>query len=333
MANYGGFCGTGLFVLKSKTPVPLTAVHYDVDVTSFAARIKIQQTYRNTETDPLECVYGFPVNDQAGIIGFVVTIDDRTLVSHFKEKDEAFQEYTEAISRGDGGYLLDQSDRSDDTFVLSVGRLPPGKECTVSIIYVSTLESVTDTKMRLVIPMSLSPRYNPNPGASAGGVVPPEKYQATVPYLATLLGTINAVGVISSVNSPTHPLAVTLVGPQTVSVTFGANQQPLDRDLVIEIEVKTNPQYHVEVERIGENTYAAMYAFIPKATTDTGNNINTELIFLVDCSVREANAAHPTSLRHPSSSTSPLLRASRGACPNTPDPTASTQNDQLPEQH
>ncbi|OQV22972.1 von Willebrand factor A domain-containing protein 5A [Hypsibius exemplaris] len=282
MNKTDGLCG--LFVTETHATVPLTAVHYDVDITSFAARISINQTYKNAETNDLECVYGFPINDQAAIIGFTVTIEDRTLVSHFRKKDEAFQTYSAAIAQGYGAYLLDQSSWSDDTFVLSVGRLPPGKECIVSISYVLTLESVTETRMRLTIPMSLSPRYKPNSSTLSTGVVPPETYQSTVPYFATLSGTIQAISVISSVTSPTHPLAVTLLGPQTVSVAFGANQQLLDRDLVIEIEVKSNPEHHVEIERIGQDKYAAMYAFIPRATAEAKKFVNTELIFLVDCS-------------------------------------------------
>ena len=274
----------GLFVSNSNTPVPLTKVDYNVDIHGYLGRVTISQIYKNEEATDLECVYGFPINDQAGIIGFTVEIDGRTLTSQFKQKDEAFKEYSEALSRGDGAYLLDQSDRSDDTFVLSVGRLPPGKECAVAISYVYTLEAVTETKMRLVIPTSLSPRYNPNPSVSTGGVVPPETYQNTVPYFATLKGTIHAIEVVNSVTSPTHPLAVTLIDPKTVSVEFGAKQQPLDRDFILEIEVKNNPQHHVEVEMTEPGKYAAVYAFIPHESTGTAAAINSELIFLVDCS-------------------------------------------------
>ena len=149
----------GLFVTMTNVSVPLINVHYDVQVKSFASRITIQQTYRNTESsDDLECVYGFPINDQAAVIGLTVQIGNRTLSSSFKKKDEAFKEYSEALAKNNGAYLLDQSERSDDTFVLSVGRLPPGQECTVSISYVGTLESVTETKLRLTIPTSLYPR-------------------------------------------------------------------------------------------------------------------------------------------------------------------------------
>jgi hypothetical protein len=47
--------------------------------------------------------------------------------------------------------------------------------------------------MRLTIPTSLSPRYNPNPTETKVGVVAPEIWQSAVAYLATLSGHIQAV--------------------------------------------------------------------------------------------------------------------------------------------
>ena len=274
----------GLFIKDSNKPVPLTAVEYDVQVKSFASQITIDQVYKNEEQVDLECIYGFPINDQAAVTGFTVEIDNKTLISHFKRKDEAFQEYTDALSRGDGAYLLDQSDRSDDTFILSVGRLPPTKECRISITYVGTVESVSETMMQLTIPMSLSPRYNPHSADSQqNSVAPPEVYQSSVPYSATLKASIVANDVIKSVTSPTHPLSVTIQSPKEVKLTFGAAQQPLDRDLVILIETQSNPEVHIKVERLGLGQYIAMCSFVPHFEPEE-SSVKSELIFLVDCS-------------------------------------------------
>ncbi|OQV19139.1 von Willebrand factor A domain-containing protein [Hypsibius exemplaris] len=222
-------------------------------------------------------------NRNASIVGLTIEIDNRTLTSVFKKKDEAFKEYTEALKRNDVLMLLDQSERSDDTFVLSVGRLPPGKECKVSISYVTTLESVTETKSRLTIPTSLYPRYDPTPKLQKTGVVAPETFQSTVSYKATLSGHIQAVDTIENITSPTHPLSVTTVGPKEASVTFNGTQQALDKDLVIEVELKKNPQSYVEVEETSPGVYTAMYAFVPSFKPDN-SGINSELIFVVDCS-------------------------------------------------
>lgn len=71
-------------------------------------------------------------------------------------------------------------------FVIS--RLIPQNECIVSILYVPTLYLITGKTLSLVIPMPLSPRYNPKPEASAdqNAVNPKKRSQEFVPYLATL---------------------------------------------------------------------------------------------------------------------------------------------------
>ena len=77
----------GLFTSLTNIPVPLLNVTYDVTVKSFAAQITIHQVYKNAEATDIECVYGFPVSDQASVVGFTVEIGNRTLVSQFKEEE------------------------------------------------------------------------------------------------------------------------------------------------------------------------------------------------------------------------------------------------------
>ena len=87
---------------------------------------------------------------------------------------------------------------------------------------------------------------------------------------------------IQTVMSPTHQLSVTQPSPKEASIQFSAKQRPLDRDLVIEIELKNNPQSYVEVEETAPGEYTAMYAFTPHF--EPGKSVNSELIFVVDCS-------------------------------------------------
>ncbi|OWA53889.1 putative von Willebrand factor A domain-containing protein 5A, partial [Hypsibius exemplaris] len=265
--------------------IPLTGVDYGVDIKSFAGHVTVNQTYKNTGYEDIEAVYKFPMNDQASIVGLTVYIDNRTIKSEFKKKAAAFATYTNALANNDGAYLLEQSDHNDDSFVMSVGRLPRGKECMVSISYVSTLESVTETKMRLTVPMALAPRYTPSRQGSSGTVgdiAAPGKFETSVTYSATLTGHVAAVAPIESISSPTHPVSAIMGGPKEASFKFSKTQEPLDRDLVIELEIKQNPQQHVEVEESSPGKYVAMLSFVPQFKASA--QAKTEIIFVVDCS-------------------------------------------------
>ena len=130
--------------------------------------------------------------------------------------------------------------------------------------------------------ISLIYRYNPTPQALPVGVVAPSNYRSTVPYTATLNATIDAIEEINTISSPTHNLNITSSTPKQALVQFNTTQQALDRDLVIEIELQSNPENYVEVEETSPGKYTAMYAFVPHFKPRA--NVNSELIFVVDCS-------------------------------------------------
>ncbi len=51
-----------------------------------------------------------------------------------------------------------------------MGVLPAGKECRVTIKYVTELDLIDGTSIRFVVPTTIAPRYNP----SLGGIQTPD---------------------------------------------------------------------------------------------------------------------------------------------------------------
>ncbi|CAF3028409.1 unnamed protein product, partial [Rotaria sp. Silwood2] len=145
--------------------VPLKCVNVEAAVRSFAANVTITQVFRNDETTPIEAVYCFPMEEQAAVYAFRAVIGDREIIAELKEKKEAQQEYNDALQQGHGAYMLEQDENSPDNFIINVGALLPGKECKIIISYVSELDLIENgTKIRLVVPTSIAPRYNPGKG-------------------------------------------------------------------------------------------------------------------------------------------------------------------------
>jgi hypothetical protein len=48
---------------------------------------------------------------------------------------------------------------------VNIGSLPPGKECRITIQYVTELELVEGNSIRFVVPTTIAPRYNPSKGS------------------------------------------------------------------------------------------------------------------------------------------------------------------------
>ena len=62
-------------------PVPLTAVDITARLVNYTAEVRVSQTYVNKEKMDIECIYFFPVEEEAAVVEFVATLDGREIRS------------------------------------------------------------------------------------------------------------------------------------------------------------------------------------------------------------------------------------------------------------
>ncbi|XP_053163691.1 protein mono-ADP-ribosyltransferase PARP4 isoform X4 [Hemicordylus capensis] len=122
---------------KSGNPIPLKDVHIKGRIIDFVAEVVVFQTYENQTGSPIEAKYVFRLDDTAAVCGFEAFIKGKHIIGEVKEKEKAHQEYREAVSRGDGAYLMDQD--APDIFTVSVGNLPPSTKVLIKITYITEL--------------------------------------------------------------------------------------------------------------------------------------------------------------------------------------------------
>ncbi|XP_065253676.1 protein mono-ADP-ribosyltransferase PARP4 [Emys orbicularis] len=121
----------------SGNPVPLEDIHIKGRIIDFIAQIVVFQTYTNQNDNSIEAKYVFPLDGTAAVCGFEAFINGKHIVGKVKEKEQAHKEYREAISRGDGAYLMDQD--APDVFTVSVGNLPPKTTVLIKVTYITEL--------------------------------------------------------------------------------------------------------------------------------------------------------------------------------------------------
>jgi Ca-activated chloride channel homolog len=269
---------SGLFT-KDEAPVPLAGVSIDAEISSFCARVVVTHRYVNREATPIEAVYVFPLDEGAAVCGFEAIVDGTLVVGEVKERDEAFRMYDDALERGDGGFLLDEE--RPDVFQASVGNLPPGKEVLLKLTYVTEL-GVQGSGLRFMIPTTVSPRYAPAEDHTGVGcpdaqtLNPPLAWR--VPYGLNLSIALAMPGVISRVESPSHPVAVSTSGHQA-TVTLSQRDAALDRDFVLSVEAAGLDRPQAWIEREDGDESAVAVGFVPQLEQ---TSVPNELIFLVD---------------------------------------------------
>jgi hypothetical protein len=250
--------------------------------------VTITQLFRNDETKPIEAVYCFPIEEQAAIYTFVARIDDREIRAQLKEKKEAQREYNEALQHGHGAYLLEQDEKSQDNFIINVGALPPSKECTIIIGYVTELDLFNGSTIRFVVPTTIAPRYNPDKGGIASPAGTTSKYVQSSSYtidfrcrIEKRLGSRSEQ--ITRVSSSSHPIEIDLAQQDAYVVTFAQQNTHLDRDILINIELSDKRNSTIIAVEPG----AVMASFIPTKEDchqASANELTNEFIFIIDCS-------------------------------------------------
>jgi hypothetical protein len=270
----------GLFVRdETHAAVPLTGVSIEAEVNGLCARVSVGHRYVNRESTPIEAVYVFPLDEGAAVCGFEAVVDGTLVVGEVQEREKAFETYDDAMADGHGAFLLDEE--RPDVFQASVGNLLPGKEVLLRLTYVTEL-SIDGGCARFTIPTTISPRYAPAADHTGVGrsdaqtLNPPVAW--SVPYGLNLSMRIAMPGKISTLESPSHPISLTL-NEHEATVTLAREQAALDRDFVLSIGAAGMDSPQAVIERAEDGTEAVAVSFVP---TFSETASPAEIVFVVD---------------------------------------------------
>ena len=265
------------------TPIPLTGVCVEGDIAGRGAKLTVRQKYRNTETKPVEAVYKFPLPEGGAVAGFRIWIGERLIEGIVEEREKAFDNYDDALIKGHGAYLLDEE--RPNIFTLSVGNLNPGMEATIEIDLVMLMDS-EGYKCRLTMPTTISPRYVPEDLPDDEGIPVEElvnpQYAPAVPYGLSLLFRIHHAEKLAAVESPSHPIRVTMEKDLTV-VELTSDTAQMNHDFVLLID--PGEQISGKAYRLndGRHIFWQLDLILPEPEFE-GQKNHGEIIFLLDCS-------------------------------------------------
>ena len=79
------------------------------------------------DENPIECTFEFPVEKNTVVSKLIAQIDDRVIEAKIKAKEEAKQEYDDAIASGNTA-VYDERDQNkkEEVITLLLGNLLPG---------------------------------------------------------------------------------------------------------------------------------------------------------------------------------------------------------------
>ncbi|XP_057695046.1 von Willebrand factor A domain-containing protein 5A-like isoform X2 [Corythoichthys intestinalis] len=282
-------CG---LLTANKERVPLKGIEVEVEVKDHVAVVVYTQHYENKEDKAIEAVFVFPLPGDAAVCHFSAKIGQTEIVAEVKEKQEAREEYDDALSSGQQAFLLEESDQSPDIFSLNVGSLPPGESASIRLEYVTELAVEADSGLRFCLPVVLNPRYQPQ-GSEGHGVKVTAVPASLVPYSLSFSARVSSPREVLKVDSKCslEPLQY-LNKEKTQAVVKLAAGHKFDRDIELFIYYKNAHQPAAVVEAgkafatpgtiIGDPVM--MLSVYPEFSQEVMSSITTsgEFVFLLD---------------------------------------------------
>ncbi|XP_053331884.1 von Willebrand factor A domain-containing protein 5A-like isoform X1 [Clarias gariepinus] len=292
-------CG---LLTNKKEAVPLKHIEVELEVQGHVATVTSTLQYINEEECPLEAVFVFPMPSGAAVCHFSAKIADQEIVAELQEKQEAREQYDDALSSGEQAFLLEESEESVDVFRLSVGSLPPHQSATVTFIYIIELSVQADHSLQFCLPAVLNPRYIP--AGTGGGIVSEITSSSTgVSYSLSFTAHVSSPNPITKVESkcPLEPLTFLNTEHTKAKVSLSAGHK-FDRDVELYVYYQ-NPHQLTAIVEAGALTAqpgtlmgdpAVMISFYPEFPESVMSSTMScgEFVFVMDRSGSMGSFTH-----------------------------------------
>lgn len=186
-------------------------------------------------------------------MGLEAVIAGRRIKAQLKEKEEAKQDYDDAIASGFTATFAEE--KSGDIFSISLGNLPPKAEAELNLKLVGEIPIDAEGTVRFALPAVLKPRYTPlgsvNPLAQVDSAT-----QGVAPAVHSFKMVVRKEGV-AGITSPTHAISCKEERDRIRIALAEEDAKPLDKDLIILVK-RTSPHLPSAVCELGNPSFSLL---------------------------------------------------------------------------
>jgi Ca-activated chloride channel family protein len=280
--------------------LPLRSISVNADVAAGFATVEIDQLFEQSNENPLDCRFLFPLPADAAAYRCEMHVNGRMILAKVEEASTARELYKNAKAAGHRAALA-ESER-ENLFTLQLGNLQPGDSILMRFAYLQPVQRLREQRT-LRIPVNPGVRYipgepllrgNEGPGAADDTSEVPDASRITPPRidndhpdaagLSVQVRLRGENGIADSVSSPSHMIAVR--GEKSdLTASLAVNHNMPDRDFVISWN-EPKPQSPVTRAWLDANRRGVLEIRLPASPSDNASKFSPPLdvYFLLDCS-------------------------------------------------
>jgi hypothetical protein len=141
--------------------VPLQDVTIQGVLEAGLATLDVKLTYSNLgDFNPIECTFEFPLEKNTVVSKLVAQIDDKVIEAKIKAKEDAKQDYDDALASGNTAVYAERGlKKKEEVITVLIGNLLPGQKAQVDIQMIKSL-TIEGSAFEFAIPTSFLPQFN-----------------------------------------------------------------------------------------------------------------------------------------------------------------------------
>ncbi len=257
--------------------IALESLTVDASLQGLFSNAKITQIYKNEEKTNIEAVYTFPLPLDAVLLDLTLEINGKCLKGVVKPKQQAEDNYEDAIDEGDTAVLLTQ--KKPGLYVINVGNLQANERAVIKYHYAQLLVWQGDS-LRYYLPTTIAPRYgDPFQAGLESHEVPEYTHTPTTRFQFALQ--ITGILAKAAVNCPSHTITMEKID-NSLLLSMEGGMDLMDRDFICEIRQTSVSGDEGFYAQDGDG-YVALAAFHPKLPKNT-QQTTRQIKLVIDCS-------------------------------------------------
>jgi uncharacterized protein YegL len=146
-------------------PIGLESISYDVLVQGGIAQVTLRQKYINNMENAVNTVFHFPSSDKAVFSSLEAKFRGSTVRGLIKEKNQAKQQFEEEKAKGNTVVYVDSDSANPDVMTAKLGNFPAKESLEIALTFIMPLDIINNMYWELIIPSTLTPRYDPGTSA------------------------------------------------------------------------------------------------------------------------------------------------------------------------
>ncbi|HEX7699773.1 MAG TPA: VIT domain-containing protein, partial [Kofleriaceae bacterium] len=257
----------------------LTAARLIGEAGGGIARLVLEQTFANHDTDILKVTYRMPLPADGAVSGYEFVIGERTVKGVVDKKQQARERFERAIASGHTAALLEQE--RADIFTQQIGNIPAGERVIARITIDQRLAWLPEGEWELRFPTVIGPRYIGRADSIDDAKATHVKI-ANEPLTVTFQIGLTISDAITAGAKPSSPSHVLTQQGSQITLATGVR---LDRDIVVRWPVAAAaPGLALNVARRAAGDAYGLITIVPPARAAKATPVARDLLVLLDTS-------------------------------------------------